>query len=83
MLLRHDNADLRLTPIGYDIGLITQERFDNFTDKKERVEREIVRLQETKVKPVDVNQVLAQYESAPIVDGSNLLVLDAAPRACI
>lgn len=44
------------------------------------MEREIVRLQETKVKPVDVNQVLAQYESAPIVDGSNLLVLMRRPE---
>ncbi|WP_313639745.1 tRNA uridine-5-carboxymethylaminomethyl(34) synthesis enzyme MnmG [Paenibacillus sp. FSL K6-0276] len=80
LLLRHDNADLRLTPIGYDIGLIPQARFENFVDKKERVEREIVRLQETKVKPVEVNHILAQYESAPIVDGSNLLVLMRRPE---
>lgn len=80
LLLRHDNADLRLTPIGYDIGLIPQARFENFVDKKGRVEREIVRLQETKVKPVEVNHVLAQYESAPIVDGSNLLVLMRRPE---
>lgn len=81
LLLRHDNADLRLTPIGYDIGLIPQERYDAFVDKKERVEQEIARLQATKVKPSDVNDILAQhYESAPIVDGSNLLVLMRRPE---
>ncbi|AIQ55527.1 tRNA uridine-5-carboxymethylaminomethyl(34) synthesis enzyme MnmG [Paenibacillus sp. FSL R7-0331] len=80
LLLRHDNADLRLTPIGYDIGLIPQQRYDAFMHKKETVDREIVRLQETKVKPVEVNEVLAAYESAPIVDGSNLLVLMRRPE---
>lgn len=80
LLLRHDNADLRLTPIGHEIGLIPEARYEAFLDKKARVEREIIRLQETKVKPVDVNATLAEYDSAPIVDGSNLLTLMRRPE---
>lgn len=80
LLLRHDNADLRLTPIGYEIGLIQEQRYHAFLDKKARVEQEIARLQETKVKPVQVNETLAEYGSAPIVDGSNLLTLMRRPE---
>ncbi|WP_238654542.1 tRNA uridine-5-carboxymethylaminomethyl(34) synthesis enzyme MnmG [Paenibacillus piscarius] len=80
LLLRHDNADLRLTPIGHEIGLITEARYEAFLDKKARVEQEITRLQETKVKPVQVNEVLAEYGSAPIADGSNLLTLMRRPE---
>ncbi|MEK4325371.1 tRNA uridine-5-carboxymethylaminomethyl(34) synthesis enzyme MnmG [Paenibacillus sp. FSL R7-0297] len=80
LLLRHDNADLRLTPIGYEIGLIPEQRYEAFLDKKGRVDREIIRLQETKVKPVQVNEALAGYDSAPIVDGSNLLTLMRRPE---
>ncbi|MDN4067717.1 tRNA uridine-5-carboxymethylaminomethyl(34) synthesis enzyme MnmG [Paenibacillus vini] len=80
LLLRHDNADLRLTPIGYEIGLITQERYNQFLDKKEKVEREIERLRETKVRPSEINPLLESIGSAPIQDGSNLLTILRRPE---
>lgn len=80
LLLRHDNADLRLTPLGYEIGLIPQERYDAFLAKKQRVEEEIVRLREAKVKPAEVNAMLEERGSAPIQDGSNLLTLLRRPE---
>lgn len=80
LLLRHDNADLRLTPIGYEIGLITQERYNQFIDKKEKVEKEIERLRETKVRPSDINPLLESIGSAAIQDGSNLLTILRRPE---
>lgn len=80
LLLRHDNADLRLTPIGYEIGLITQERYDRFLDKKQKVEQEIERLKATKVRPSEINPLLESVGSAPIQDGSNLLTILRRPE---
>ncbi len=77
LLLRHDNADLRLTPIGYEIGLISEERYHAFSQKKERVQLEIERLRSVKVRPDDsVQQLLAELHTAPLtntVDGLTLL----------
>lgn len=80
LLLRHDNADLRLTPIGHDIGLITDERYERFLDKKQKVDQEIERLRLAKVRPVDINEMLEQGGSAPIQDGSNLLTVLRRPE---
>ncbi|MBW7475633.1 tRNA uridine-5-carboxymethylaminomethyl(34) synthesis enzyme MnmG [Paenibacillus oenotherae] len=77
LLLRHDNADLRLTPLGYEIGLITEERYAKFNRKKELVDGEIERLKTVKVKPDQAAQdLLAELGSAPIqntVDALSLL----------
>lgn len=77
LLLRHDNADLRLTPLGYEIGLIGEPRYRKFVEKKEKVEAEITRLKETKFRPDEqVQAMLASCGSAPLqntVDGVTLL----------
>ncbi|XEC95025.1 tRNA uridine-5-carboxymethylaminomethyl(34) synthesis enzyme MnmG [Paenibacillus tarimensis] len=77
LLLRHDNADLRLTPIGYELGLISEQRYSRFLEKKRRVEEEIERLKVTKVKPDEqVQSLLAEVGSAAIqntVDALSLL----------
>ena len=51
LLLRQDNADLRLTEIGHEVGLISEERYQKFLTKKANIEKEIARLKSTIVKP--------------------------------
>ncbi|UKS26020.1 tRNA uridine-5-carboxymethylaminomethyl(34) synthesis enzyme MnmG [Paenibacillus sp. HWE-109] len=67
LLLRHDNADLRLTPIGYEIGLISEERYAAFLNKRSLVDQEIERLAVDKIKPEPhVQQLLESLESVQL-----------------
>ena len=73
LLLRQDNADLRLTEIGHEIGLISEERYQKFLNKKEEIEKEIERLQTTNVKPnEETNKFLKEQGTTEISVGMKL-----------
>ena len=81
LLLRQDNADERLTPLGHDIGLISDERYRMFLDKWEQIRTEVARLKKTTLAPSDrVNDYLASKESTPISTGIKLADLLRRPE---
>lgn len=80
LLLRHDNAEQRLTPTGYKIGLITEERYQQFLRRKELVELEIQRLHDTKIKPNEIRPLLEQIGSAELTQGGSIITILKRPE---
>ena len=81
LILRQDNADERLTPIGYKVGLISRERYDRFLLKQEMIKNEVDRLRKTTVSPSEsLNRMLEEKGTAPVSSGVKLSDLIKRPQ---
>ena len=81
LILRQDNADKRLTPIGREIGLVTDERWESFLRKQQQIEEELQRINSTTLSPSDeLNAILVSRETSAVVSGVSLADLLRRPQ---
>jgi tRNA uridine 5-carboxymethylaminomethyl modification enzyme len=79
-LLRQDNADLRLTPLAFDIGLASKERMNRVLKKQELTDLFVKFLNETSISPDVINPILIENDSAPITQSMKLFKIAARPQ---
>jgi tRNA uridine 5-carboxymethylaminomethyl modification enzyme len=75
LLLRHDNADLRLTPLAYEIGLVSRERYEQVEAKRQAVATELKRLSKTYLNNSDRSVTALEYLRRPDVTYNNLVTM--------
>ena len=81
LILRQDNADFRMMPIGYEIGLLPKEAYQNMLDKYQNVSCEIKRINTTNIAPSPaLNQLLSEHDTAPLQTGCKIADLVRRPQ---